>query len=98
MERIDGIDWDYGPNDKIDYFDITKSYYLSKYRPINDTMGLDFDPNWFREAAISKTTTGKYSNLQPGSRSQRLYWEDQKNKCTVGMTVNGYTITGDNYF
>ena len=45
MEIIDGIRWDYGPNDKIEYFDADKSYYLTKYRPINDTEGLDFDPD-----------------------------------------------------
>ena len=45
MEVIDGIRWDFGPNDTIEYFDNTKSYYLTKYRPINDTEGLDFDPN-----------------------------------------------------
>ena len=98
MEVIDGITWDFGPNDPIEYFDTNKSYYLSKYRPINDTQGLNFDPDWFREAAISKLTTGKYSNLTPGSRSQRLYWEEQKRRCTDGFTVNGYTLTADNYF
>lgn len=98
MEVIDGITWDFGPNDLIEYFDTSKSYYLSKYRPINDTMGLDFNPDWFRETAITKLTTGKYSNLTIGSHSHRVFWEEQKRRCTEGYTVNGYTITGDNYF
>jgi len=42
---IDNIYWDYGPDDPIEHFDITKSYYISRYRPINDTQGLDFDPD-----------------------------------------------------
>lgn len=95
---IDGIYWDFGPDDKIEYFDPEKSYYLSRYRPINDTQGLDFNPDWFREAAISKITTKKYSNMQHGGPSQRKYWEEQKRRCTEGYTVNGYTLTGDNYF
>ena len=45
MEVINGITWDFGPNDKIEYFDPYKSYYITKYRPINDTDGLDFDPD-----------------------------------------------------
>ena len=42
---IDGLHWDYGPNDPIEYFDLEKSYYITKYRPINDKDGLDFDPD-----------------------------------------------------
>jgi hypothetical protein len=39
------IIWDYPLDAEIEYFDATKSYELSGYRPINDTEGLDFDPN-----------------------------------------------------
>ena len=45
MEIINGIKWDYGPNDPIEYFDFEKSYFLTGYRPINKTQGLDFNPN-----------------------------------------------------
>ena len=61
MEIIDGIRWDYGPNDPIDHFDFNKSYWITKYRPINDVDGLDFNPSPFREAALHKQATGKYS-------------------------------------
>lgn len=44
MVTIDGINWDFGPDDEIEYFDPTKSYYLTKYRPIDATQGLDFNP------------------------------------------------------
>ena len=68
---IDGIHWDYGPDDPIDHFDVEKSYYLTKYRPITKTQGLDFDPDWFREDAKNKLSTGRYSGLLEGSKSHR---------------------------
>lgn len=45
MVIIDGIEWDFGPDDKIEYFDPDKSYWITKYRPINKTKGLDFNPD-----------------------------------------------------
>ena len=36
-------------------------------------MGLDFNPDWFREAAISKLTTGTYSGSVYGSRSYKEF-------------------------
>ena len=47
------------------------SYELTGYRPINGKDGLDFDPNWFREAAINKMGTGSYSNSIYGSKSYK---------------------------
>lgn len=98
MEIIDGIKWDFGPNDKIEYFDSTKSYYLTKYRPINDTEGLDFNPDWFREDAINKMKTGRYSGLIIGSKTHRDFWKERLVRCNEGYEVNGYRVTGDNYF
>ena len=100
MEVIDGVRWDFGPNDKIEYFDSYKSYYLVKYRPINDTDGLNFNPDWFREAAISKLKNGRYSpkSLPMGSKSHRDWWMEQMKRCNEGYESNGYRITGDNYF
>ena len=98
MEIIDGIQWDYGPNDKIEYFDPYKSYYITKYRPINDTEGLDFDPDWFREDALNKIRTKKYSGLIIGSKTHRDFWRERHRRCNEGYEVNGYRITGDNYF
>lgn len=69
MKVIDGITWDYGPEDDIEFFDPYKSYYLSKYRPINDVDGLDFNPDWFRADAIRKMSTGRYSNFEIGSKT-----------------------------
>ena len=98
MEIIDGIRWDYGPNDPIDHFDFNKSYWITKYRPINDVDGLDFNPNLFREAAIHKQTTGKYSGAIYGSKAYKEYWNEQKRRCIEGYEFDGYRITGDNYF
>lgn len=100
MEIINGIKWDFGPNDKIEYFDPYCSYYLTKYRPINDTDGLDFKPDWFRGDAINKLATGRYSpnNVTLGSKTHRDFWVERKKRCEEGYEVNGYRITGDNYF
>ena len=100
MEKIDGIVWDYGPNDKIEFFDASKSYYITRYRPINKTSGLDFNPDWFRQAATNKLTTGRYSpsNLSLGSKTHRDWWKEQLRRCVEGYEVNGYRLTGDNYF
>lgn len=100
MEIINGIKWDFGPNDTIEYFDSTKSYYLTKYRPINDTEGLDFDPSWFREDALNKIRTGRYSptSIPMGSKTHRDWWLERKRRCNEGYESNGYRLTGDNYF
>lgn len=98
MEIIDGIKWDVGPNDPIEYFDPEKSYYITKYRPINKTQGLDFNPDWFREDAISKLTTNSYSKTIYGSKAYKEFWDERFNRCNNGFEVNGYRLTGDNYF
>lgn len=98
MVEIDGIKWDFGPDDEIHYFDTSKSYYITKYRPINDTEGLDFDPDWFRKDAINKLKTGRYSNLTKGSKAHRDFWKERKDRCMYGVEINGYRLTGDNYF
>jgi len=98
MVQIDGINWDFGPDDEITYFDTYKSYYITKYRPINDIDGLDFNPDWFREDAITKSKTGRYSNHLIGSKSHRDFWVERKRRSTDGFEVNGYRLTGDNYF
>ena len=90
--------WDYKIGDEIDFFDPYKSYEHTKYRPINDIDGLDFNPDRFREDAIKKLTTKKYSGLVIGSKSHREFWKERFKRCTDGYEVNGYRITGDNYF
>ncbi len=90
--------WDYKIGDDIPYFDAEKSYELTGYRPISKTQGLDFNPDWFREAAINKLTTGTYSGSVYGSRSYKEFWDTQKKRCNEGYSSHGYRLTGDNYF
>ena len=94
------ITWDFPIDSEIEYFDAGKSYELTGFRPINDTDGLDFDPNWFREDAINKLKTGRYSpsTVTMGSKSHIDWWKERKRRCNEGYTVNGYRLTGDNYF
>lgn len=90
--------WDFGPDDEITYFDPTKSYWLTKYRPINREEGLDFNPDWFREDAITKLKTGTYSKHIYKSKTYNDFWKERFRRCTEGFECNGYRITGDNYF
>jgi len=100
MEIINGIRWDYGPNDKIEFFDPFKSYWITKYRPINDKEGLDFDPDWFREDAKTKLKTGRYSpnTMVIGGKTHKDFWEERLRRSIEGYESHGYRITGDNYF
>lgn len=92
------IKWDFKIGDEVEYFDPYCSYEHTHYRPINDTEGLDFDPNWFREDAIKKLTTKRYSGLTIGSKTHRDFWKERKQRCIDGYESHGYRVTGDNYF
>lgn len=85
-------------NQSIPYFDCEKSYELTGYRPIDETRGLDFDPNWFNEAGRMFDTQGKFNNFLPTAKACRDFWKEQLLRCENGYEVNGYRITGDNYF
>lgn len=99
VKRIEKeIDWDIKIGDPIEFFDSRLSYEVTKYRPINETDGLDFNPDWFREDAIAKASTGNYSNALTGSKTQRDFWKERMKRCDHGFEVNGYRLTGDNYF
>lgn len=95
---IKSIEWDVKIGDPIEYFDPYLSYELTGYRPINDTQGLDFNPDWFREDAINKLKTGKYSKTIYGTKAYKEFWDERFERCTNGMVANGYRLTGDNYF
>lgn len=94
------VDWDVKLSDgPITYFDPELSYEATRYRPINDDEGLGFNPKDFtRDAAQIKRETGKYCPYRFGTKPFREYWTEQGWRCREGYTVNGYTITGDNYF
>ena len=90
--------WDVPKGQKIEVFDPTLSYELTGYRPITETQSLDFDPNWFIETRKVFENTGKYCTYLRGSKRYNEFWLEQYKRCKYGMTVNGYRITGDNYF
>ena len=90
--------WDVPLGTPITYFDRSLSYELTGYRPIDMTNGLDFKVEWFNEDARTKTNSGKYSTFAPDSKPYNDFWDERYERCTNGMTVNGYTLTGDNYF
>lgn len=91
-------EWDIKKDDPIEFFDPELSYELSGYKPITDTKGLDFDPSWFTEARETKKLTGHYSQFPRNTKAYADFWNKQYKYCRDGMTVNGYTITGDHYF
>lgn len=98
-ERIKDIDyWDVKKDEKITVFDPNLSYELTGYRPIDETRGLDFNPEWFTETREIYRKTGHYCPYLKDSKRYNEFWKEQYHRCKYGMTVNGYTITGDNYF
>ena len=92
------FEWDYPISQTISFFDRTKSYEITGYKPIDETHGLDFDPNWFTQSKEAFEKTGHYCQYQFGSKLYRDFWNEEYRRCIHGMTVNGYTITGCNYF
>ena len=91
-------EWDVKIGDPIPYFDKRLSYELTGYRPITETEGLDFNPDWFTEARETFLKTERYCSYYPGSKMYRDFWNEEYRRCKNGMTVNGYTITGFNYY
>ena len=91
-------EWDVTLDDEIKFFDKNLSYELTGYRPINDKQGLDFNPSWFTEARDTFKRTGHYCSFKPKQKAYRDFWKQEYTRCREGMTVNGYTITGDHYF
>ena len=98
-ERTNSLDhWDVKKEDIIEYFDPELSYELTGYRPITKTKGLDFNPDWFIQTRKYYEQYGRYCPHLPKSKRYDEFWKEEYRRCKYGMTVNGYTITGDNYF
>lgn len=91
-------EWDIKKDDKIEYFDPELSYEITGYKPITKTKGLDFNPEWFIKTRKEFEKNGKYCSHLKGSKRYDEFWKEEYIRCKYGMTVNGYTITGDNYF
>lgn len=96
-EHKEGI-WDVKIEDPIPYFDKRLSYEITGYKPITETEGLDFRPEWFTEARDTFIKTGHYCSYYPGSKLYRDFWNEEYKRCKNGLTVNGYTVTGFNYY
>lgn len=90
--------WDVKIGDEIEFFDKRLSYEITGYRPITETEGLDFNPEWFLEARNAKIATGHYTSYYFGSKAYRDFWNEEYRRCREGMTVNGYTIPGTYYY
>ena len=92
------IIWDFPIDQQIEFFDTNMSYELTGYRPIDNTHGLDFDPKWFTEVRDTYNRTGHYTEYRYGTKAYSTFWDQEYHRCKEGMTVNGYTITGDHYY
>lgn len=92
------VHWDMPITADITFFDASLSYELSGYRPITKDQGLDFRPEWFTEARDTFLRTGHYTSFLPNSKGYREFWHREYKRCRQGLTVNGYTITGEHYF
>lgn len=90
--------WDVPITEKVTYFDPSLSYELTGYRPINKEKGLDFDPKLFTEAADAYRRDGQYTHYHQDTYKWQQHWMKEIEKCTKGVTIGDYTLTGQNYF
>lgn len=90
--------WDFKIDDTIPFFDEDMSYELTGYKPINKTKGLDFNPEWFTQARETFKKTGHYCHYPRNTKAYADFWTQEYIYCRDGMTVNGYTVTGDHYY
>lgn len=98
VSETNSIKWDVPKEQYIKFFDKRLSYELTGYRPITKDKGLDFNPNWFTTAKDTYLRTGKYTEFRMHSKPYNDFWYEEYKRCREGYTVNGYTITGPNYF
>ena len=91
-------EWDVPKGEYIKFFDKRLSYELTGYKPITETQGLDFDPSWFTVARDTYIRTGKYCSYRIYSKPYNDFWHEEYRRCREGYTVNGYTLTGPNYY
>ena len=90
--------WDVPKTEHIKRFDKRLSYELTGYKPITATKSLDFRPEWFTVARDTFIRTGKYCAYPFGSKIYNEFWNEEHRRCREGYTVNGYTLTGPNYY
>lgn len=91
-------EWDVPITEEIKYFDPELSYELTGYRPITMDKGLDFNPELFRERAITFERTHKYTEYPAGTKPYNDFWDEEYRRCQNGLTIGKYRLTGDHYF
>ena len=91
-------EWDVPITEEIKYFDPELSYELTGYRPITMEKGLDFEPDLFRERAITYDRTHKYTEYPAGTKPYNDFWNEEYRRCQEGMVIGKYRLTGDHYF
>lgn len=91
------VKWDFPKSYDIVCFDHTMSYELTGYRPINETEGLDFDPDKFNVAGRRYMETGHYCEHPKGTNKFKQFWTEEIRRIEYGLEIDGYRITGDNY-
>jgi hypothetical protein len=86
------------------HFDPQLSYETTGYRPLTETLGLDFKKDMFINVGVTHMLSGagdqerKYTEFFPNSKKHIEWWSKQIEYCKDGMVVNNYRVTGDNYF
>lgn len=90
--------WDVKKEDKITFFDKRLSYEITGYRPITETEGLDFRPEWFTTSRDNYLRTGHYTNYRRNTKAYADFFDEEYRRCQNGYTVNGYTVTGPMYY
>lgn len=91
-------EWDVPITEDIKYFDPELSYELTGYRPITMEKGLDFEPDLFRERAITYERKHNYTEYPAGTKPYSDFWNEEYKRCQEGLTIGKYRITGDHYF
>lgn len=80
------------------------SYETTGYRPLTETLGLDFKKDEFIKVGQDHMKSGmgdqerRYTTFFPNSKKHVEWWKAQMDYCETGMVVNNYRLTGDNYF
>lgn len=81
-----------------DFFDPALSYEITKYRPITQTQGLEFDPEPFTEIGRRFDLQKKFCTYPTQTKAFKDWWLNQHKLCVDGVEYNGYRVTGDHYF
>ena len=56
------------------------------------------DTDRVRPSAITFKQSGYYTSALPGTREYYEFWDEEKNRCIYGYTIDELHITGFHYF